>query len=702
MNKYLKYILICLVPLLFFSCSKSERNDLISRGMGKLSLSLEQDLNHLLVTTKGGDEGLQFKIDILKNDVIVQTIEDHRELEDEPIILKAGTYKIVASNGEDLPAAFESPFYKGETTVEVKVGETVGATIDCALANVKASVSFSKGVTSNFSTYDVVISNGIDSLLYDKANNAKNGFFRVTGILRYHIKLINTDGVEYNISNTISNVQAREYYKLNFDIDGNSSGDQGGAAINITYDTDLDAQEHNVSINLNKRSMPTIHEASGAELDQLLMVPQGAGVLGLFNINAMAGVSEVRFIHNSPSVESMGIPYEVKIPGNVNLADKGIVWSDFQKDVSASMTLDIRTLLSEKLPLGTYSFIISVLDVEQQYVEKEISVKIIPDTEITTLSVDAWGKFAYVYAQYNTESEPDGLGFKYKKRSDSDWMTFDGTLEKDGIHFSARISGLEPNTSYDFKAVSTKDDKDENVLSATTEKTEQLPNMNMDSWCQSGDAWFPNGNMSSLFWDTANGGTADYGYVPTVPESENVISGKAAKLSTIKATVAIITKLAAGNLYTGQFGEVVMSGGGGAILNFGRPYSCRPTSFKGYVDYRPQKIGEFCDTKYMHMKGQNDHGQVFVMLTDWTEPREINTTKGNYISPDDPSVIAYSEMTFTENTNGYVEFNLPIEYRDDRKPTYILLICAASKYGDYFTGAVGSVMYVDEMSFGFD
>ena len=53
--------------------------------------------------------------------------------------------------------------------------------------------------------------------------------------------------------------------------------------------------------------------------------------------------------------------------------------------------------------------------------------------------------------------------------------------------------------------------------------------------------------------------------------------------------------------------------------------------------------------------------------------------------------------TFTEYPD------LKLEYRaTNRKPTYIVLVCSASKYGDFFTGASGSVLYVDEFSLEYD
>ena len=60
-----------------------------------------------------------------------------------------------------------------------------------------------------------------------------------------------------------------------------------------------------------------------------------------------------------------------------------------------------------------------------------------------------------------------------------------------------------------------------------------------------------------------------------------------------------------------------------------------------------------------------------------------------------------SQATYAEGENPkYVPFEVKIEYRDtERKPKYVIINSCASRYGDDFTGAVGSVLYVDEFEF---
>jgi hypothetical protein len=69
----------------------------------------------------------------------------------------------------------------------------------------------------------------------------------------------------------------------------------------------------------------------------------------------------------------------------------------------------------------------------------------------------------------------------------------------------------------------------------------------------------------------------------------------------------------------------------------------------------------------------------------------------------DPRVIAYGSLADDQNvtTNGqWKEVNIPLVYNDlNRKPTHLLVVFSASKYGDYFHGGVGSTLYVDDFSF---
>ena len=48
-------------------------------------------------------------------------------------------------------------------------------------------------------------------------------------------------------------------------------------------------------------------------------------------------------------------------------------------------------------------------------------------------------------------------------------------------------------------------------------------------------------------------------------------------------------------------------------------------------------------------------------------------------------------------------FEVELQYKaTNRRPKYLIVVCAASKYGDYFTGGTGTTLYVDDLSLSYD
>lgn len=54
-------------------------------------------------------------------------------------------------------------------------------------------------------------------------------------------------------------------------------------------------------------------------------------------------------------------------------------------------------------------------------------------------------------------------------------------------------------------------------------------------------------------------------------------------------------------------------------------------------------------------------------------------------------------LTSAETVSSYKEYTIQLEYRDYRKPKYLIIVASASKYGDFFTGGDGSTLYLDEL-----
>lgn len=305
--------------------------------------------------------------------------------------------------------------------------------------------------------------------------------------------------------------------------------------------------------------------------------------------------------------------------------------------------------------------------------------------EIT--SVDAWYYHAIVKGTFSGNGTPK---LEYRKAGDEQWTAV-ADAAVSGVEISADIKGLAASTDYEVRL--SEGDAVSEVYAFKTGTPQQLDNMSFDNWHQAGKVWYPYPEGADLkVWDSANAATAGFIGSSTVPEESFVVKGKAAKMESKYAVIAF----AAGNLYTGKFGKIA---GLGAELDWGIPFSERPSALKGYYSYVPKPIDK-ADDKYASMLGTMDKCQILVILADWDEPFHINTTKGEFVdTANDPGIIAFAKMETDKATDGYVEFNLPLEYRNSRTPKYVVIAACASYMGDYFTGGVGSLMYVDEFEF---
>lgn len=710
MNRSIRYIIMTAIAVLsLLSCNRKEDSLLVARGEGLLSLDLGFEPG-LTVTTRAGEGtgDLKFKIEVLNSKgTIVQTVEDHTSLEDSPISLRAGHYTVRASHGQNVEAAFNSPYYAGETEVDIVIGQTATASIECALANVKVSVKVSDVVKEKFSSYSVTVSNGAadGSLTFGAGNLDNSGYFKCPedGILDYVVNITNTDGDSFTIEQSINGVKPRDHYIINLDVNPDVTT-SAAAALRITVDNTVNEQDHDMDLNLNKPARPVLTEAGGADISGPMRAPQGVGKTGLFNLESKGGVQRVVLTHSSEDIAALGIPYTLNLQEagedvRTAAAEKGLVWADFKSGAtSVSGLLDIRTLLAYNLPLGTYTLTLSVLDQYAQRVDFLLTLNVTPAVEVSVDRVNAWARSAYVHSVFYTESRPEGMALQYRKKGEGAWTQFSGDFDVVETSFTARITGLESATTYEVMPYTALEQNEASVFEFTTEEAAQLPNFNFDTWSDNGH--FPNAE-GSAFWDSGNQGASTLGKYPTSQETEHVVSGSAAKLASQFVGIGSLGQFAGGNIYSGAFVKLI--GMSGAEIDFGRSYTSRPTALHGWYNYAPVSI-DYAQDPYSDLKGTMDCCQIYVALTDWTGPFRVNNADGTLFSPDDPSVIAYGTLEDNVGTGGeYKEFTIELEYRDlERKPTYVLIVATASKYADYFTGGNGSILYIDEFEFLFE
>lgn len=316
------------------------------------------------------------------------------------------------------------------------------------------------------------------------------------------------------------------------------------------------------------------------------------------------------------------------------------------------------------------------------------------DLEVT--GVSAWCYSADIYAAFKGSGTPY---IEYKEASGGEWIQLKSSV--DGTNVTASVDQLTEGTNYIARVVNGSEVSEE--FPFTTEEPVQLYNMSFDNWTQGdpgGYTWYPYAEGGEKVWGSANPGVNMMSAVnSTRPEYTFVASkgGAAVRLESVK----VFGVFGAGNIFTGSFVKATISGGVGAELDWGTPFTTRPYSLKGYYSYSPKVIDNAADN-YVEKIGTMDKAQIQVILTDWDEPFRVATTTGTFVDvKNDPHIIAHGVIETDVDSQGkYQEFECVLEYRDMlRKPKYIVVSACSSLYGDYFTGGLGSVMYIDNWEF---
>lgn len=694
MNRNIGIFLLVVLALLF-GCQDEKENG--QTGTGWLSVDF---LTEKSLITRGSQPS--YRLEIQKPDgTVVSSFDDCTAISDR-ILLKAGDYKIVAKNGNDVPAGFDMPFYKGVQDIKIEPAVTKNITLICTQANVKVTVEYSDKIKRLFSDYSLTVENGEGQLSFTK-DESRAGYLRVDeGTMVWNLTLNNGQEV-FHLNKTITGVAPRHHYNFAFDIKENGSEDEGAFVPGITVDTTTDVYNWLCEIVLKENiAKPEIKRVDGVAMKEpILVLEEARGADVQLNIAAQARIQNLKLRHKSPVVKEMGVPETVTVTGiapdvkaAVNAA--GIYWGNDEVLDAQQVILNFSDLVN-KLPLGDYEFFVSVYDARSRLVEDTLRVSVIPDIDHIADEVnvmDVWAKFATIRGRWYTIERPEGMALEYSLDQVTWTTATDVVFSDNNKTFYAKLMGLTPDTPYYFRTRSDEKGVSETIRTLQTQQALQLPDMNLDNWYKSGKIIYV-GDPNNRFWDSGNQGASSMSKNPT-DGTDDAVSGKAAKMVSQWVGALGIGKFAAGNLYSGQFAGL---DGMNALLDFGRPYTSRPTTLTGYYKYFPKTID---NGNYKGLSGKLDSCHIYIVLCDWAAPFHVVTKDEKFVNLNGPDIIAFGELKGNREVSSYEKFTINIRYRDNRIPKYVLFVATASKYGDYFTGGEGSTLYLDELEFGFD
>lgn len=249
---------ICVFGVLV--CASSCDSDRVSAdGVGKLRLSLSADTTSLSKginnSTKAAvsDEFEKFlttadyKIRIVQQSDTVQSYDRFDEMPSE-IELKEGAYTLIASKGDNLPSAFENPYFEGSTDFTVKADMSTPIDVTCTLGNARITVDYTEDFKEAYSDYTVLLSSAFTSgSLEIKKDETRPAYMQVAkegselGIAIRLKKITEDKEKTYKIPTPLS-IERRQNIRLIFKTDGE-------ALDGIGLEIILDDEMTNVTLN---------------------------------------------------------------------------------------------------------------------------------------------------------------------------------------------------------------------------------------------------------------------------------------------------------------------------------------------------------------------------------------------------------------------------------------------------------------------
>ncbi len=717
-----------------WSCAAETPFDDNATGIVKLRTVI----NHITTRSEeSGEQSLEDNLVVYISKVGEGLVYKKQGKIDDQIVLKAGNYVAEAWTGDSVSASFDKKFYRGYQPITVTKGGICNEVINCRIANVVVSVNTNTIDPKLMNDdYDITVKHSRGELHFTKDNavDEKAYFMMPKDVHNLEYTITGTKavgGASFSESGVIENVESAHNYILNFTYgDNNYDPNAGGAFITIKVKDENLFDDNRVIFTrpvfsgvgfdiqkqlnfVDDESIPVLVsiQICGDGLKNITLTPPENCIW-----KSLLGIEDSDLDNsetiNFSSPEAAEIIQKFKDNGIELIApvknEETKIWTAYL-NISKSVFSQISHYEGTE-KAKEHVFIITAKDskdlegnVELHFARDEDAI----NTEDPIVVYDSdflSAKLNSVTLSYSLSDEIDGVpGVEYSKSNEDNWtfVTVANNQTRATTKPTITISGLEQGTSYKYRARCGEFIGEEKTF--ITESAFVIPNASMEdwsNWSSNSKVVIPGANGERTFWDSGNHGSSTMNVTLTQSSEDLKHSGsKAARLRSQFVGIGSIGKFAAGNLFVGEY---VKTDGTDGVLSFGKPYNgSHPTALSIWANYRPGKVDKKGKNDSYLKEGETDQAQIYVALS--TAPIEIKTKNAEKLfDPNAPEILAYGQVTWTDNfgpDNALQNVTIPLEYYDRAKNTeakYLIIVCSASKFGDYFCGGEGSLMYLDD------
>lgn len=633
----------------------------------------------------------------------------------DPVTLHSGSYVAEAWAGDSVAASFDKKYFKGYTPFEITNGNSTAVEVKCNIANVVVSLSFDESVDAALKTWTVTVANGEESITYE-GHDARKGYFMMAKKadnekLTLTLEGTAPNGDAYSQTADIEAPKGGYEYKVNFSHTPGSFND-GGAFFTITVDETEIVVEDELVITLAP-------EIFGIDFDIAQEQAAATGEMGrkCVFISAVDRLSSLT-IESANLQHYLGSStadvFSLSESAIARLAAAGINFMTYKNEAGEinRVRVNFEADFTNNLVSGlhTFKFIAGDNgDGTEKTSEATLSLRLSnAAVELNEAAEVSYTTTTFVATIVKPDELTGNVGFNYREKGASDWTFVAGT--NNGTTLTATVDNLKFGTTYEYCAVAGGYTSPAKEL--TTLTPPQLPNASFEQTSTASDkALMFSADPNDFYWDSGNHGSQKMQKNVTEVTTKYFHSGKQGLClhSQFVGLGGFAGKFAAGNIFVGKY---LATEGMDGVLGWGRPFNCpiRPKALKVWARYEPVNITHDNTSALPSVsKGDPDNGIVYIALvTDqtmsynsetWPQIVKTSSSSRQLFNPSGSNVVAYGEHVFTSATteSGLVEITIPLnDVNPNLTVSNIIIVASASRYGDYFVGGNGSLLYLDD------
>lgn len=635
--------------------------------------------------------------------------------------LVTGSYVAEAWAGDSVSASFEKKAFKAYVPFEVTAGQTTQVALDCKIANVAASVSYCNNIEEVLDNITMTVGHNRGSLVFEGRDERRGYFMMPSGEtdLTYTLEGTQKDGSHFSFPGTIANVRRGVEYRLNVTYTPGETT-VGGAIFTIT----IDDTEMTVEQRVELVTPPTIE---GYDFNIANPVVATPGTIGDKMVYVLSGTQlakvelrsdlflEDRFaVLGGNDCELLGM----SAVGLQAINDAGISFTHNYNTEAGNTVMSILfgSTLTDSFAEGDHSFEIVATDIKGRSTVATLAFSV-GDAPVITVdpNTDEVAEHTAVLRGIVNKDGVESVGFRYRAEG-SEWSYVEGVAARafaNGEEYVATLTGLKGNTTYEYASVTDHGTPAEfvsGIVKSFTTLNDQLPNSSFEEWGKTGKVEFPGTNYDTTFWDSGNHGSSKMNKSVTTQSTDYAHSGThSICLKSQFVGVGIVGKFAAGNVFAGRY---LFTDGTDGELGWGKPWTLRPRQVKVWAKYVAGTVQSGKDKgSGSHLSpGDKDQGIIYVALVDNTMtkydrdgsewPCVVKTKSSQLFDKNGANVVAYGEHIFATDTDGSGLVEITIDLNDvngNLDVANIIFVASASRYGDFFEGGEGSLLYLDDI-----